>query len=520
MEIQACSAIRENPFDDSRRKFEGLMDRLSSKEAMLKTHSDLEDMIEAEGREVLRQLLQDHLTLRGPGVTAEPVVGADDVERTHRREHDRELESRFGRVVVTRMGYGNRDVNSLHPLDADLNLPPDLYSLGVRKVVGQEAGRTSFDEVLKTLDRYTGAHVPKRQAEKLAQQAALDFDAFYQTREVEAGKYTQMDPSLVLALSFDGKGVPMRKEDLKKTTRKAAEKRCPKMQKRLSKGEKRHTKRMATVAAVYSVPPFLRQPEDIISELRRTSEKPLKRPRPQYKRIWASVEKEMETVVEQAFEEAQRRDPDRNWTWVVLVDGNETQLDIIEAYAVCKGIEIIVVLDLIHVVEYLWEAANAFNQEGTQEAEQWVNERLLKILHGKSSDVAAGIRRSATLRGFIGRRRKAADKCANYLIKYGIYLRYNEYLEQGLPIASGVIEGGCRYLVKDRMELTGARWRLTSAEAVLKLRAIMASGDFEDYWKFHEEREHQRNHAQHYANGSPPAVLRPPSGRPRLRVVK
>lgn len=520
MQIQACSAIEENPFEASRRKFEALTNRLSSNETMSKTHSDLEDLIETEGREVMRQLLQDHLTLRGPGEAAEPVVGTDGVERTHRRERERSLESRFGRVAVNRTGYGQRGVDSLHPLDADLNLPPDIYSLGVRKRVAQEASRSSFDEVLKTLERYTGAHVPKRQAEELAQKAALDFDAFYETRKVEAGAYAKVDAAQVLALSFDGKGLPMRKEDLREETRKAAEKRLPKMNKRRSKGEKRHTKRMATVAAVYTVSPFFRRPEEIVSDLRRKSDKPIQRPRPQSKRLWASVEKEMATVVEQAFEEAQRRDPDRERTWVVLVDGNEHQLDEIEAYAACKGIDIIVIVDLIHVLGYLWEASNAFNQEGTKEAEQWVTDRLLKILQGKSSDVAAGIRRSATLRGFTGHRRKAADKCADYLIKYGIYLRYDEYLKQGLPIATGVIEGGCRYLVKDRMEVTGARWRLACAEAILKLRAIVTSGDFEEYWAFHERREHERNHAQRYADGAPPAVGGKPSGKPMLRVVK
>ena len=108
------------------------------------------------------------------------------------------------------------------------------------------------------------------------------------------------------------------------------------------------------------------------------------------------------------------------------------------------------------------------------------------------------------------------------LQKYAPYLHYDRYLAAGYPIATGVIEGACRYLVRDRMELTGARWRLVGAEAVLKLRALRASGDFDAYWNFHEAREYERNHAQRYAARTAPPVSEPPPppSPPRLRRVK
>ena len=104
-------------------------------------------------------------------------------------------------------------------------------------------------------------------------------------------------------------------------------------------------------------------------------------------------------------------------------------------------------------------------------------------------------------------------------------LQYDRYLAAGYPIATGVVEGACRHLVRDRMELTGARWRLVGAEAVLKLRALRASGDFDAYWDFHEAREYERNHAQRYADGIVPPVTEPPPppsspSSPRLRRVK
>jgi hypothetical protein len=184
------------------------------------------------------------------------------------------------------------------------------------------------------------------------------------------------------------------------------------------------------------------------------------------------------------------------------------------------GIELQVVLDLIHVIEYLWKASFAFNAEGSHRAEQWVTERLLQILKGKCSDVAAGIRRSATLRKLAGEQRRAADDCADYLLKYSPYLRYDLYLAQGMPISTGVIEGACRHLVKDRMDITGARWSLLGAEAVLKLRSLRASGDFDEYWAFHEAQEHERNHAQHYDDGVPRLKPTPRRRSAHLQVIK
>ena len=147
-----------------------------------------------------------------------------------------------------------------------------------------------------------------------------------------------------------------------------------------------------------------------------------------------------------------------------------------------------IILDFIHVLEYLWKAAFCFCESGSQQAQQWVRERGLRILQGKSSDVAAGIRRSATLQQLSSSAREKVDKCADYLLKNRAYLHYDQYLLNGYPIATGVIEGACRHLIKDRMDITGARWRLDRAEAVLRIRALRSSGDFDEYWSFHKLR--------------------------------
>jgi hypothetical protein len=220
--------------------------------------------------------------------------------------------------------------------------------------------------------------------------------------------------------------------------------------------------------------------------------------------------------------EAMGRDPARHKQWVALVDGNETQIRIFKQLARKHAIALTLVLDVIHVIGYLWKAALAFHGEGTPALDPWLHERVLRLLRGEASQVAAGMRRSATLRHLSTKDRVPIDKCANYLLKYKQYLAYDEYLKAGLPIATGIIEGACRHLVKDRMDLTGARWSLAGAEAVLRLRALHASHDFDDYWEFHQRNEYQRNHVVHYADGVVPDVRHstPSTNRPMLQRIK
>jgi hypothetical protein len=102
-------------------------------------------------------------------------------------------------------------------------------------------------------------------------------------------------------------------------------------------------------------------------------------------------------------------------------------------------------------------------------------------------------------------------------------LHYDAYLAAGFPIATGVIEGACRHLGQDRMELTGARWSLEGAEAVLRLRSLWVSGDFEAYGRFHLEQEHKRHHTTHYADGKVPSEQPQPERQGKgahLRLIK
>jgi hypothetical protein len=292
----------ENPFAAADQDYAAITEFLSSKEAWQVEHSELERELEGKGRELLRKLLQAHLQLRQPGQAVEAVRDAAGTPLAPTAVHERGVESIFGTVEVARTGYGAAGTASVHPLDGALNLPPEKYSLEVRRRVAMEAAKSSFDEGTKTLEMYTGAHVPKRQFEELTKRAAQDFQAFYTQRQAGAGADPQTGS--ILVLTVDGKGVVMQPEDLREPTQRAAAARAKTFTARLGSGRRLHAKRMASVAAIYTVQPFVRTPEEILPESPRQQTGPA-RPRPEHKRVWASLAQPPEEVIGEMFDEAQ-----------------------------------------------------------------------------------------------------------------------------------------------------------------------------------------------------------------------
>jgi hypothetical protein len=313
----------------------------------------------------------------------------------------------------------------------------------------------------------------------------------------------------------------MRLADLREATRKKAEAAAAtRTRTRLASGEKPNAKRMAEVAAIYTLKPWPRTIEDVLHGLR-SKETDAKRPRPTSKRVWASVEHSPQRVIDDAFDEAFRRDPDLRRRWIVLVDGNRDQLRRIKRAAQRIGIQITIVLDVVHVLEYIWHASYAFHAAGTNEAETWVENRFLALLNGQTGgELAKSLRQMSKSHGIDEKTAKPVERAAKYLVRNTDFLHYDRALADGLPIATGVIEGACRYLVQDRMGRTGARWSLAGAEAVLRLRALRTSGDFDDYWQFHLAKEHERTHQSRYADKLVPNPLPSTTRGSHLKLVK
>lgn len=367
----------------------------------------------------------------------------------------------------------------------------------------------------------TGAQGPQRQAEARCQRAAQDVDAFYAPRRAQPQEPQAEAAGSIVVLTTDGPGVPMRQEALRPQTRKAAEPSTHQLRTRLSKGEKRHRKRRAPVASVYSIAPYGRSADALVRELAPVHEvRTERRPQPQGTRVWASGRQAPQAVIAEMFDEAHGRDPEGTRPWGVLVDGQEPQRRRLRQEITRRSVTVTLLLDLCHVLESLWAAAFACHAEGSAEAARWVRTPLLAWLRGRASQVAAAMRRSATGRAFTASKRAAVAKCAAYLLKSRDMLRYDQYRAAGYPIGTGVIEGACRYLVKDRMERTGARWSLDGAEAVLRLRALWTNRDFEQYGVFHLHREYERHYASHLGPASQSDHTQCPRRAPHLEIIK
>jgi hypothetical protein len=487
----------QEPFGASRQCAEEMIGWLAGPEAAGLAHGELENQLDTRGRELLRKMLQDHLSLRALNevrvieVTDSDGVVHGAVEAGHRRP----LATIFGTVEVERLAYRHRAHPNLHPADALLNLPTERHSHGLRRLAAVEATRGSFEEAAAAAERATGQHVGKRQVESLSARSAADVERFYSTRE-----HPEVDDQDVLVISADGKGIVMRPDSLREQTARAAAAAMNKLTTRLSKGEKRNRKRMAEVGAVYDVSPVPRTPQDVMAP-KSGDEHPPEAPKAKNKWLTAGVVEDAAEVIARLFDEAERRDPGHRRRRVALVDGNNHQIERIGAEAKARGLDVTIVVDLVHVLEYLWAAAWCFFAEGDTAAEEWVHDRALSVLEGRAREVASGIRRRATAERLATSKRKKADEAARYLKNKAPYLDYPTALASGWPIATGIIEGAVRHVVRDRMDVTGARWSVEGAEAVLKLRAVRANGDFDDYWRFHLDHERQRIHKSRYDNG-------------------
>ncbi len=493
-------------FEQSRECYEELEGWLSSAGAAGLQHGELEEQLDVRGRELLRRLFQGRLDLMAAQEERRhDVTGEDGVARRRAEKgRTRPLVTKFGQVTVSRIAYRSPGRRNVHPLDAALNLPGEKHSHGLRKLAAAEAARGSHEAAAAAVTRATGVRIGKRQLEELSRRAAAHVEAFYLARVISPAP-----DGHALVLTFDGKGIVMLPGALRPATAKAAAAAQGRLATRLSPGEKNGRKRMAELAGVYDAVPVPRTPEDIISTPAQKRKKKTqaakgketskrREPRAAGKWLTASVTDGIPAVIAAAFGEAERRDPGRQREWVVLVDGNSTQIESVTAEAARRGITVTIIIDFIHVLEYLWKAAWSFFDKGETAAEEWVADQARKILHGKACQVAAGIRRRATTYGYAGPERAGADEAARYLDNKQGYLDYATALARGWPIATGIIEGACRHIVKDRMDITGARWGLEGAEAILKLRTLIASGDFDDYWRYHLRREHEHIHHARY----------------------
>ncbi len=389
----------------------------------------------------------------------------------------RKYVSVFGPTPFRRDVYATRETQrqEVVPLDAKLGMPEGNMSYLLQKWSGTKCVKESYTQSRATLLEIFGFAPSVNCLEDMVARAADHAEVYFDEQE-------PVDPTTeeeILVATSDCKGVPMRRIDAPGT--KSVDDTPSAKRTRLKKGEKHGQKRMACVGGVYSVSPFRRTAEDVLDEILR-KEKQLQRPEPKNKRLRAVLTREIDdkkvngkdVVFDWLAKEVGQRDPRESRTVVAIMDG-ETKLRDLQEERLGRAVGI---LDIWHVTEYLWKLAHRFHPEGSDEAEAFVETYLRKLLEGKVRRVIGGIRQMASKRGLSKKRQEKVDQYLNYFAQRCEYMKYDEYLASGYPIGSGVVEGACRHLVKDRMEQSGMRWRIGGAQAILHLRSIYVNDDW------------------------------------------
>lgn len=435
------------------------------------------------------QLLFDKL---GPGNVGETCQLADG--RTLKRSKElktREYQSVFRSFTLERYVYAQREGQKaeLIPFDARLALPESKFSYLLQDFDQHLAMEAPFAQVSSTIARILGIHQHVDSLERTNHKMAEHVEDFHAQQKAPPAD----EEGALLVETADGKGVPIRR---------LAD--APRIEEHQPKsGPKPDRKKMATVASVYTVDRYPRTAEEVIQSLfRKPDEKRPDtdpRPRPCHKRVRACLnytDSQGAAISGRAVmfawlaEEVAARNPHDEKPVICIMDGEESLWNAIDVFQ--RKERRIEILDLLHVTPRLWKAAHLFCSTHS-EAVEFVRERLRKILQGQIKSVIRGLKRMATLH-LRGQARATVETICRYLENNRHRLRYDHYLAEGYPIASGVIEGACRHVVKDRMERSGMNWVIPGAQPMLELRSIYLSGDWEGYIDRYFTCETQRLH--------------------------
>jgi hypothetical protein len=452
-------------------------EQLHAIQAYMEEANSKGERIDKVEREVFSQLLLIGQSLLKGFVASQ---GAGDVGSTC--EHAGRLLQRsgvqqrrylsiFGELLIARYVYAERPKQkAVAPLDARLGLPADEFSYVLVDWLQRLCVKESFHEGVNSLRELLGIAPSERAAEQMNQRLARFAERFHLS---QAPPLADTEGEL-LVVTADGKGVPMRRP-LEERVRTSP---------RRGKGEKANKKQMAYVGAVYSIDRYRRTADDVLDEMQRRQRRK-ERPVPQHKRVWAEMTRVLEgkscsgreRLFIEMFWEWHQRDPDRRKTLICLLDG-EAGLWSMQAEWLKRAVGI---LDIFHVLERLWLVAHCLYPEKSRAAEEYVSHHLRMFLEGKVGHVIGNFRRLLNTGRVRGSKRNTIQAVITYYENNRQHMRYDEYLAAGYPIGSGVAEGACRHLVKDRLEQTGMRWTVTGAQAMLHTRSLYLNGQWNQF---------------------------------------
>jgi hypothetical protein len=437
--------------------------------------------------------------LFGDGDAGERLVLEDGREvRRLDALHRREIRNVFGLFELLRAVYATREDQKIEavPLDEQLGLPQGKCSYLLQDWDQQLAVEMPYATVSATLSRILGFTQSVHTLERNQREMATAVEAFWEERPTPSGE----EEGSLLVCTADGKGVPMRRGA-----------KAPKaVEPPSTAGVRPGTKKMALIGAVYTVDPFVRTPDEVLDALFREAPVGLSasRPRPCFKYVRAALERDdrdatepqTRTIFAWMAAQVRQRNPDGNKPVVLLMDGQDSLWKAGGVYLPDELAEVTEILDLLHALGYLWEAAFLFHPNASNAARTFVKDQARRMLHGDIAAVIHALHWLGTHHKLKGKRRDALERICGYFHNNAHRMAYDAYLEHGFPIASGVIEGACRCVVKDRMERSGMRWVMTGARAMLDLRCVYLSDLWEEFMRFRIQRESRRLYPGSAAN--------------------
>lgn len=454
-----------------RTEFESLLALVTGPDAHTATLDQMERHL---FRQVLRlgfKLLRLFVLTRVGAEPHMPQPGVGGTTVPYHSQKPRAYFSIFGKLTFERAYFYTPGQSGVCPLDSALGLPERCYSdllMESAELLGVEG---AYDKGLRVLARLLGLNLSENALETGVSEHSHAVKGYYAQKE----RFPVEEEGPILVAQADGKGVPM-------VGRETAQ-----LKARRGKGDKKTRKKEAIAIAVYTVAPYVRTAQDVVDALFKKVAPPGQRPRPCHKQVFASMQGKERTIKRLAAWTAQR-EGEHIRERVALTDGSEPlQRQVLEKL---PGFSL--VLDMIHVDEHLWEAGSAIYGETDPHRDNWVAAQLLDILSSRTETVIQRLEETASKLCQGSQAAKILRRVAAYFGRNLPYMDYARYLQHGWPIGTGVIEGTCRHLVKDRMELSGMRWSMSGAEAILALRSVNENGDWDDFHDYRRAQRHQR----------------------------
>lgn len=458
-----------------RAEVEGLIELVSQEGEASQTAYEIEGMLWWKILALGRMLLQLFFATQTASEEKKSSAEVDGVSYAYVGQRERQYMSLFGAVTVKRAAYWLKGHAMRFPLDEQLSLPERSYSDWVQERMGELTVIMTYEESVSIFSSWLGWELPKRSSQQINADHAGDVSVYYETKAMP-------DPPLndsILVVSADGKGIPMTREH------------SPPPEARRGRGDKKTAKKETTVTALYTIAPYQRDADDIIralvphETLDPSSLSP--RPTPTNKQIFGTLAGQ-EAAFEQLMQQVEKRDANGIHHYVALTDGNRGLKNRVQQDLPYFTL----IVDIIHVTEYLWTAATILWGETHPMREVWMQDALRCVLDDQLHDLLNHL--NYQLEGLSKHKQTALQKVIRYLNNNRDYMRYQSYLAQGYPIGTGVIEGACRHLVKDRFERAGMRWSLDGAQVMLNLRAVYLNDDWADFQRFRRQQAHQKRY--------------------------